>query len=103
MAAIYQKKGCSAIFYPGAFNMTTGPAHWELLIRSRALDNQLYVAAISPARNLDSDYKAWGYSTISNPYAEIVAKAGHDEEIIYAEIGWLKLSIFKYQNKENNQ
>lgn len=67
--------------------MTTGPAHWELLIRSRSLDNQMYVAAVSPARNQDSDYKAWGNTSVSNPYGEIIAKAGHDEEIIYAEIG----------------
>lgn len=87
MAAIYQKRGCSMIYYPGAFNMTTGPAHWELLIRSRALDNQLYVAAISPARNTDADYKAWGFSSLSNPYGEILCKASEKEEIVYADIG----------------
>lgn len=89
MAAIYQKRGCSMIYYPGAFNMTTGPAHWELLIRSRALDNQLYVAAISPARNTDADYKAWGFSSLSNPYGEILCKASEKEEIVYADIGYL--------------
>ena len=36
MANLYQKNGCSLLFYPGAFNLTTGPAHWELLIRGRA-------------------------------------------------------------------
>ena len=87
MASIYQKHGCSMIYYPGAFNMTTGPAHWELLLKSRSIDNQLYVAVISPARNLDSDYKAWGYSSLSNPYGDLLCKAGHDEEIVYAEIG----------------
>jgi len=67
--------------------MTTGPAHWELLIRARAVDNQLYVAAISPARNPESDYKAWGFSSLSNPYGELLCKAGHEEEIVYADIG----------------
>ena len=78
------------IYYPGAFNMTTGPAHWELLARGRATDNQLYIAVVSPARSADADYKAWGYSSVVNPYGEIIAKAGHDEEIIYADIGNLK-------------
>ena len=87
MAALYQKKGCHMIFYPGAFNLTTGPAHWELLIRSRAVDNQLYVAAISPARSIDADYKAWGHSCISNPYGEIISKADSNEQVIYADIG----------------
>lgn len=42
-----RKEGCKLLVYPGAFNQTTGPAHWELLQRARAVDNQLYVAAIS--------------------------------------------------------
>ncbi|XP_076482708.1 omega-amidase NIT2-like isoform X1 [Bombus vancouverensis nearcticus] len=44
------KIGCQMLIYPAAFNMTTGPLHWSLLQRSRANDNQLYVACISPAR-----------------------------------------------------
>lgn len=38
-----RKYGVLAMVYPGAFNMTTGPLHWELLLRSRALDNQIFV------------------------------------------------------------
>eukprot|EP00294_Goniomonas_avonlea_P004000 CAMPEP_0114568264 /NCGR_PEP_ID=MMETSP0114-20121206/15959_1 /TAXON_ID=31324 /ORGANISM="Goniomonas sp, Strain m" /LENGTH=269 /DNA_ID=CAMNT_0001754983 /DNA_START=132 /DNA_END=942 /DNA_ORIENTATION=+ len=46
LAQIYRHKhGCDLLVYPGAFNMTTGPKHWELLQRARAVDNQLYVAA----------------------------------------------------------
>eukprot|EP00124_Ichthyophonus_hoferi_P003147 Ihof_evm6s257 gene=Ihof_evmTU6s257 len=67
MAAIYAAKGCGLLIYPGAFNMTTGPAHWELLLRSRANDNQLYVAAPSPARDPTALYTAWGHSTITDP------------------------------------
>lgn len=96
MASLYQKKGVSMIFYPGAFNLTTGPAHWELLVRARAVDNQVYVAAVSPARNMEADYKAWGYTSISNPYAEIIAKAEFDEEVIYAEIGKNLFKEFNY-------
>lgn len=48
------------LIYPAAFNMTTGPINWELLQRARSNDLQLYVATISPARNVDADYVAWG-------------------------------------------
>lgn len=65
--------------------MTTGPLHWELLQRSRANDNQLYVCAISPARN-DKGYIAWGYSQITDPWGKIIAQAKDQEEIIYADI-----------------
>lgn len=82
MANLYQKNGCSLLFYPGAFNLTTGPAHWELLIRGRAVDNQVYVAAVSPARDNNAEYKAWGHSSCSNMYGELIAKAGCDEEVV---------------------
>ncbi|XP_054720070.1 omega-amidase NIT2-like isoform X2 [Uloborus diversus] len=67
MANIYTEKGCQLLLYPGAFNMTTGPAHWELLQRARAVDNQLYVAGISPARDETASYVAWGHSSLVNP------------------------------------
>lgn len=71
---------------PGAFNMTTGPAHWELLLRSRALDNQIYVSGISPARDENSSYIAWGHSTIVNPWGQVISKADEKETIIYSDI-----------------
>lgn len=86
MASVYAEKGCHLLVYPGAFNMTTGPAHWELLQRARAVDNQLYVATISPARDETASYVAWGHSTVVNPWGTVIAKAGHEEEIVYAEI-----------------
>lgn len=86
-------QGCAVMCFPGAFNMTTGPAHWELLLRARfvcaqflvtfpisasmpltlplphrAVDNQMYVAGISPARDLEHSYHAWGHSTLVSPW-----------------------------------
>uniref|UniRef100_A0A671RS52 omega-amidase n=1 Tax=Sinocyclocheilus anshuiensis TaxID=1608454 RepID=A0A671RS52_9TELE len=69
LAQIYAKKGCQLLVYPGAFNMTTGPAHWELLQRGRAVDNQVYVAAASPARDESASYVAWGHSSVVNPWS----------------------------------
>ena len=77
--------GCKLLLYPGAFNITTGPRHWELLIRGllvnlffhyseimvvfcRATNNQLFVAGISPARDLSASYIAWGHSMLCNPW-----------------------------------
>lgn len=53
----------------------------------RAVDCQLYVSAVSPARNPKSSYQAWGHSTIVGPWGNIVATTEHDEAIIYADIG----------------
>lgn len=87
LARIYRQKGCDLIFYPGAFNMTTGPLHWELLQRGRALDNQIYVATISPARDETAEYIAYGHSMIVDPWAKIVKSADETEQIVVADIG----------------
>ncbi|KAK7283363.1 hypothetical protein RIF29_12825 [Crotalaria pallida] len=64
LAMIYAARGAHLLCYPGAFNMTTGPLHWELLQRARATDNQLFVATCSPARDTGPGYVAWGHSTL---------------------------------------
>ncbi|HPF21386.1 MAG TPA: carbon-nitrogen hydrolase family protein [Syntrophomonas sp.] len=84
--------GSSLIIVPAAFNLTTGPAHWEILMRTRALDNQVFLAAASPARNPAASYQAWGHSLIVDPWGTILAEAGTGEEIIYARIDPAKLA-----------
>jgi omega-amidase len=86
ISRIMALEGARLIVVPGAFNMTTGPAHWEILTRTRALDNQVYFASISPARNERASYVAYGNSMICDPWGRIVAKAEVNEEIIYAQI-----------------
>lgn len=75
------------LLYPAAFNMTTGPLHWELLQRARANDLQLFVATCSPSRVDGSDYVAWGHSMIVDPWGKVVASAQEKEEILVADLG----------------
>ncbi|KAL2649282.1 hypothetical protein R1flu_017410 [Riccia fluitans] len=91
MAMLYAARGVHMICYPGAFNMTTGPLHWELLTKARAVDNQLYVITCSPARNTEAGYVAWGHSTIVGPFGEIVATTEHAESTVYGEIDYSKI------------
>jgi len=74
------------IILPGAFNMTTGPAHWDLTMRARALDNQIYFAAVSPARDTEGPYQAYGNSCVANPWGEFCGKTDARESIVYAKI-----------------
>lgn len=87
LAKTYRKRGCNLLIYPGAFNMKTGPLHWELLGRSRANDNQCYMAMISPARDVNADYVAWGNSCVIDPWAQVIAKTQADEDLIIADLG----------------
>lgn len=84
---IIRNEGCDMLIYPAAFNMTTGPLHWELLQRARANDLQLYVASISPARDPDFEYVAWGHSMVVDPWGKVVITAKESEDIVYADIG----------------
>ncbi len=78
--------GAQILVVPAAFNLTTGPAHWELLMRSRAVDNQVFVIAASPARNPEASYQAWGHSMAVDPWGNIITMALAEEEILYADI-----------------
>jgi len=79
-------EGANILIFPGAFNLTTGPAHWELLFRTRALDNQVYTIGVSPALDKEASYNSYGHSIIANPWGEVVAKGSYGEELIIAEI-----------------
>lgn len=79
-------EGADLIVVPGAFNLTTGPAHWKPLIQVRAVDNQVYMAATSPARDPNASYVAYGHSMVVDPWGTVIGEAGTGEEIIYATI-----------------
>lgn len=86
LSRIMTLQGAEILVFPGAFNLTTGPAHWETLIRSRAIDNQVFVAAASPASNKNANYVAYGHSMVCNPWGEIISKGNFEENIVYAEL-----------------
>ena len=85
-ARILAKNDADILIYPGAFNMTTGPAHWELLFRMRALDNQVFCVGVAPALNKDASYHSYGHSIITNPWGDIIAQGDEKESLIISEI-----------------
>ncbi|KAG0513349.1 hypothetical protein BDA96_10G094300 [Sorghum bicolor] len=88
LAMLYRSKGAHLICYPSAFNMSTGELLWDLMQKSRAVDNQLFVATCSPARdpNVNSDYMIWGHSSLIGPFGEVLAAAGHEEATVIGEM-----------------
>jgi predicted amidohydrolase len=86
LAMIASRKGAGIMAYPGAFNTVTGPKFWTKFAIARAIDNQNYVLMCSPARNPNGGYQAYGHSMVVDPNGEILVEAGHDEEIVYAEL-----------------
>ena len=72
-------KGAKIIIVPAAFNMTTGPPHWETMFKQRAIDNQCFTIGGAPARNMESSYISYANSIIVNPWGNIIYKADEKE------------------------
>lgn len=78
--------GAKVIFVPAAFNMTTGPAHWELSFRTRALDNQIYMVGCAPARDVSAGYISWGHSIVTDPWGRVIDMLDEKKGILLAEL-----------------
>ncbi len=78
--------GAKVIFVPAAFNMTTGPAHWELSFRTRALDNQIYMVGCAPARDVSAGYISWGHSIVTDPWGRVTDMLDEKKGILLAEL-----------------
>ncbi|KAH8728379.1 carbon-nitrogen hydrolase [Phaeosphaeriaceae sp. PMI808] len=86
LATIAARKGAFLLLYPGAFNLTTGALHWELLARARAADNQVYVGLCSPARDMEAEYNAWGHSLVVDPNAQVMQQLEEKEGVVVEEL-----------------
>ncbi|KAM7294744.1 omega-amidase NIT2-like [Ixodes scapularis] len=96
-AELYERLGCKLLVYPGAFNMYNGPLFWELYPRSRAADNQVYVATVSPSRDETAYYVLWGHSMLVDPIGKVVRSAGAGEEIVLADVDIDYLDLMRNQ------
>ena len=86
LSRIMALNGAEILIFPGAFNLTTGPAHWELLFRSRALDNQVYAIGVAPALDNNASYNSYGHSIVVNPWGEVIEELDYGEELKIVEI-----------------
>ena len=90
-------QGAQLILVPAAFNMTTGPAHWELTFRSQAVYNQVYTVGTAPARDLNATYHSWGHSIIADPWGSVVSQIDETEAIQITEIDIDKIGQIREQ------
>jgi len=90
-------RGAKAIFVPAAFNMTTGPAHWELLFRQRAVDNQCFTVGVSPARDETAKYVAYGNSLAVDPWGTVLTRADSEDTILYADLDLSRIDAVRQQ------
>ncbi|MGV7245238.1 carbon-nitrogen hydrolase family protein [Caballeronia sp. M23-90] len=71
---LYRKMGdCALMVVPSAFTYTTGEAHWETLLKARAVENQCYVLAAAQGGKHENGRRTWGHSMLIDPWGEVVA------------------------------
>lgn len=80
------RRGAELICLPAQFNMTTGPAHWEMSLRMRATDNEVFFVGAAAARYEGFSYECWGHSMILDPFGTPLAAADEKEQLLLAEI-----------------
>ena len=90
-------EGARVLLAPAAFNMTTGPAHWELLLRQRAVDNQCFTVGTSPARDESASYVAWGNSMVCDPWGTVLHCCGVGEEVAVTELDMTRIDAVRRQ------
>lgn len=77
---------CDLICVPAAFTYPTGQAHWELLLRARAVENQCYVLASAQGGHHETGRRTWGHSMVVDPWGEVLAMRAEGEGIVLAEL-----------------
>ena len=77
--------------------MTTGPAHWELMFRQRAVDNQIFTLGVAPARDEKAEYVSYANSILVDPWGTVLMRAGEREEILVAEIDLARCESIRAQ------
>ena len=99
--------GARLILVPAAFNMTTGPAHWELMFRGRAVDNQCFVAGTSCARDREAGDVAWGHTLLVSPWGDVIEEMDeregvmvHDIDLSYADKVRAELPLLSARREE---
>lgn len=96
LARIMALEGARCIFVPAAFNMTTGPAHWELMFRQRAVDNQLFTVGVAPARSYEG-YVSYANSMAVSPWGDVLYRAGEEPDLAVVDLDLSRVESVRRQ------
>lgn len=81
-----RRRGAELVFVPSSFTAATGAAHWEVLLRARAVENQVYVAAPAQFGRHSERFTSYGHSALVDPWGHVVALAPERTGLVYGEV-----------------
>ena len=80
------RQGAELMLVPSAFTRTTGAAHWEVLLRARAIENLAWVVAPAQGGTHENGRHTWGQSMVVDPWGTVVAQQAVDEAVVLFDI-----------------
>lgn len=91
MAGEYKRRGANILTYSSAFTVPTGKAHWEILLRARAIENQCFVIASAQWGRNNNKIITYGHSMIIDPWGKVLVNAQEGEKVICVELDLLEI------------
>lgn len=92
---VFAEQGAQVIMVPSAFTFTTGKAHWQTLLRARAIENQAFVVAAAQVGRHENQRETWGHSMIIDPWGRILSE--------FDDVHMQNLSMDKQQNSNTDR
>ncbi|MDD2712308.1 MAG: carbon-nitrogen hydrolase family protein, partial [Simplicispira sp.] len=94
---LHARAGADLLLVPSAFTYTTGQAHWELLLRARAIENQAYVLAPAQGGAHENGRRTWGHSMLVDPWGEVLAVQPQGPGVVQGDIELARLQQVRAQ------
>ena len=83
---LYRRLQADLLLVPAAFTHTTGQAHWEVLLRARAIENQAFVLASAQGGEHSNGRRTWGHSMVIDPWGQILAEQAHGPGVVLSDL-----------------
>ncbi len=95
---LYRELAADLLLVPSAFTYPTGEAHWELLLRARAVENLAYVAAAAQGGRHETGRRTWGHSMVVDPWGQVLAERGDEGAgVVLADLSAQRLAQVRQQ------
>ena len=94
---LYRALGADVLLVPSAFTYVTGQAHWELLLRARAVENLAYVVAPAQGGTHENGRRTWGHSMVVDPWGAVLAQQSDGPGVVIAELDPARLAQLRVQ------
>ena len=85
---LYRALRADVLLVPSAFTHTTGQAHWEILLRARAIENQAYVVAAAQGGTHENGRRTWGHSMVVDGWGQILGQRDEGAGLVLSEVSW---------------